>query len=64
MRGVINNPLLRLDQDQFFSFEKNLEWLEFDKVLKLYLLNYDPFYQYALYIALRLVVHILVRTVA
>ena len=57
LRNIIDMPFRRLDQDQFFSFEKNLEWSEFDKILKRYLHNFRSLFQYALYIALRLVVY-------
>ena len=56
---IIDNPLRNLDQDQLFSFEKNLEWLEFDKILKHYLHNPIPLFQYVFYVTLRLAVHIL-----
>ena len=58
---IINFLLLRFDQDQFFSFEKSLEWMEFDKILKHYLHNYGLFFlEYTLYVVLRLAVHILI----
>ena len=55
----IFEPLLYFNQDQFLSFEKSLEWSEFDKILchfAVYRLSCD--FRSALYLILRLVVHV------
>ena len=59
----ISGPLESFNQDQFLSFEKNIEWSELDTILQSfaeYFVQQTSFNSSVLYIVLRLVMHVLI----